>query len=380
VGRLPANETAGFLVTAVDMYSVTNLTFTLTYDPALVTVDGAAPTPLTEDAVFNATINNTDGSVTIAITNETGIGITAEDPTAITNLTFRSALAIEGLSQTAFLSITNATAYAGNTSHPVICEYGAIDVEARTSVDTPTDDCDDNPTPYRTPTPTQTPVPTTIPPTPEQTATTIPGTPVPDPTELTGTTELPLGPDGAVETRIILRAEDMSGDLTIDAGVVARDASGNPIDTISIVTAPAETLPSPEECGAIDHPVPLYAYTCTPDGATFTPAITLTFTLTEEEWDLFGDNAEVGWFNSATGEWEMIAGVSDADQRTITIQVSHFSTYALFAEDLPEVPLPDVTSVPAGDSGSTSLWVWVALLIVVVGMGGVIRVWRKKEE
>lgn len=162
---------------------------------------------------------------------------------------------------------------------------------------------------------------------------------------------------------------------------VARDASGNPIDTIRIVTVPVETLPSPEgEFGGIELPVPLYAYTCTPDGATFSPAITLTITLTEDEWDLYGNNAEVGWFNSKSGEWDVIAGVADADERTITISVSHFSTYALFTEDLPEVPLPDVTHMPSGSPECTPFMVWGGLLVAVIIMGGILRFWRKREE
>ncbi len=231
-------------------------------------------------------------------------------------------------------------------------------------------DGDDNPTPYikPTPTPALTPVPTTITP-----------TPVPKPAILTGTTKLPVSPNGEVEKRVTLWAEGMSGYLTIDAGVVARDASGHLVGTVSIVAVPAITIPSSGKIGAIEHPRALYVFNCTPEGATFSPAINLTFTLSEDEWNLFGNETEVGWFNSTSKEWEVIAGVADPGERTITIPVSHFSMYALFTDDVPEVPLPDMTKIPPGESGSTPIWVWGGLIIVVGILGGIIRIMRKRE-
>ena len=176
----------------------------------------------------------------------------------------------------------------------------------------------------------------------------------------------------------ILWADDRSGYLSLDAGVVARDASGRLVDTLSIVAVPVGTITSHGEIGAIEHPRLLYAYDCTPDGVTFTPASTLTFTLTEEEWGLYGDHEEVGWFNSITGEWEIIAGVPDAGQRTITIPVTHFSTYALFAEYLPSVPLPDVTK-SADSSDGSSPWLWLLIGAVVV-VGGILFISRRKDD
>ncbi|WP_274924358.1 PEGA domain-containing protein [Methanogenium marinum] len=228
------------------------------------------------------------------------------------------------------------------------------------------------PKPTPTPTPTPTPVPTTSIPTPESTVTT-PSTPaVANPNEFIGTALLPVGPDGATQRPVTIRADDTSGYLTIDAGVTARDASGILQENISIVAVPVTAIPSPGTIGLIEHSRALYAYSCTPEGVSFTPAITLTFTLSEEEWDVYGDEAQAAWFNTTSGEWEVIAGVADADARTITIQISHFSTYALFAEVVPEVPLPDMTGIPAGSSGGSSLWLWGLLLVALVAVGGLL--------
>ena len=218
---------------------------------------------------------------------------------------------------------------------------------------------------------TPTPVQTTTTPTPEATVT--------RPAEFTGTVELPVGPDGATQRQVKIRSEDLLGYLTIDAGVMAQDASGILHENISIVAVPVTSIPSPGKIGAIEHPLALYAYNCTPDGVTFNPAISMTFTLSEEDWNLYGKEAEVGWFNGTSREWEAVAGVSDESQRSITIQVSHFSTYALFADDEPEVPLPDPAGMPAGESGISSVWLWGALIVAVIG-AGLLLISRRKED
>jgi PKD repeat protein len=242
-------------------------------------------------------------------------------------------------------------------------------------------DSGDSPTPFVTSIPTQTPLPTTVQPTIEPTVSTNPTPGLINPDEFTGTAQLPLDSAGAAERGIIIWVDDMSGFLSIDAGVTARDTSGIPQDTISIVAVPVTLIPSPGEIGSIEHPGALYAFECTPDGMTFSPAISLSFVLSEEEWNLYGSQAEVGWFNSATGVWEVVAGVADADTRTITIEISHFSTYALFAELVPQVPMPDVTKVPGGKSNSSSLRLLGGFFIIIaLGVGGYLVISKRKVE
>ncbi|WAI01767.1 PEGA domain-containing protein [Methanogenium organophilum] len=237
-------------------------------------------------------------------------------------------------------------------------------------------DGDDTPTPAITPTPT--PVPATAVPTAEPTVVSTPAMTNPD--EFIETAQLPVGPSGAVERTVTIWADDITGYLTIDAGVTARGVSGILQENISIVAVPVTTIPASGVFDAIERPVSLYAYDCMPDGVTFTPPITLTFTLSEDEWALYGDEAETAWFNTTSGAWERIAGVPDADERTITIQVSHFSTYALFAETVPAVPVPDVTLTPAESSDGPALWPWGILIAAVVVAGGILSISRRREN
>ncbi|MFA5397339.1 MAG: hypothetical protein WC346_15115 [Methanogenium sp.] len=154
-------------------------------------------------------------------------------------------------------------------------------------------------------------------------------------------------------------------------------------ENISIVAVPVTSIlsPTPGDIGSIEHPGALYAFECSPEGTTFSPAITLSFVLSEEEWSLYGEQAEVGWFNSETGIWEAVSGVADADTRTITIEISHFSTYALFAELIPQVPMPDVTKVPGGKSNSSSLRLLGGFFIIIaLGVGGYLVISKRKVE
>lgn len=265
------------------------------------------------------------------------------------------------------VSLTATNVYGSNTWEKVLVVTVSSHTIRRDS---------DDPTPFVASTPTATPTPAPVP----ATLRPAPPTPMTAPAEFTGTGSLPVGPTGGVGGTVIIRADDLSGYLTIDAGVVARDASGRPVETVSIVGVPVAAIPSPGNISPLDHPAARYAYDCAPDGITFNPAITLTFTLTADEWDLCGGQAQAAWFNSMSGEWEVIAGVADADKRTITIPVSHFSTYALFAEYVPEVALPNMTGMPAGEPGCSPLWLWGGLLVAVAVMGTILRIWRIRDE
>ncbi|MDE4907709.1 PEGA domain-containing protein [Methanogenium marinum] len=258
---------------------------------------------------------------------------------------------------------------------------------------------------------------------------------VANPNVFNGTARLPVGPDGVVNSTVIIRAGDNLAYLTIGAGVVARDASGIPLENVSIVLVPVGMIPSlespggsglgesgfaggsgPEGSGFAGGSGPggsgfaggsgpggsgfaggsgpgesgfaggsgsllvLRAVNCTPDGSTFTPAINLTFPLTEEEWDLYGDGAQAACFNITSGKWEFLPVAPNASSQELTIPAGHFSTYALFAEAVPEVALPtDTAGIPVGSSGGSSLWLWGVLCVAVVAVGGLL-ISRKQNK
>jgi hypothetical protein len=74
------------------------------------------------------------------------------------------------------------------------------------------------------------------------------------------------------------------------------------------------------------------AYNLEPDGATFSPAISLSFTYPNEaKW---GEEYQVKTFDSQSGTWLDLPTTTDPSTGRITAQVSHFCCIALFAKSM----------------------------------------------
>jgi len=180
-------------------------------------------------------------------------------------------------------------------------------------------------------------------------------TSTPAPTQSTpvtsvGQASLPLSETGEVSETVTVRTGDGVGSVTIGEGTLARDENGDPLGEVTIARA-AAGLPSPPPGGAIG-----FALDCGPAGATFDPPATLTYTLSEEEWDQIGDTATltVMWYNPGTGEWQEVPTTVDPATRTVTAQVGHFSIYALTWAAAPpaEATTAPAAAAPAGEETS----------------------------
>ena len=102
---------------------------------------------------------------------------------------------------------------------------------------------------------------------------------------------------------------------------------------MTIQSAPLKDLPTADSGAA---PVGR-AVRCGPAGATFDPPITVSFTLTPEEWDRVGagERFVVRWYNSVAGTWESLPTTVHPATRTITATVAHFTLIAPFVEAAP---------------------------------------------
>ncbi|MDY0386909.1 MAG: hypothetical protein RBT65_07220 [Methanolobus sp.] len=182
-------------------------------------------------------------------------------------------------------------------------------------------------------------------------------------TENIGSVSFKINSNGETLGDVTVWSNEETAYLSISSGTKATDSSGGYVSRISIVNIPPTTdLPKMEDAMA------LQAYECTPQGTTFSPAISLTFTLNEEEWKQYGESAKVGWYNDNTGEWEIIQGTAAANTRTITIQISHFSKYALFGDDTGEIVTD--TQETGAQSSTSMYWLWIILLLGIVGGAG----------
>lgn len=164
-------------------------------------------------------------------------------------------------------------------------------------------------------------------------------------TEFTGSGTLKTDAGGAVQSTTVIAAAGGDASLSIGRGVRALDHSGRPLDAVNVETVPPGDLPAPGEGEA----PAVRAVRCGPAGATFDPAIEVSFTLTPEEWGRAGTGQfVVRWYNSATGAWEPLATTVHASTRTITATVPHFTLVAVCAVPAEVAPEATAAAVPAG--------------------------------
>ncbi len=151
-------------------------------------------------------------------------------------------------------------------------------------------------------------------------------------TEFTGSSSLQTDVGGAVQSTTVIATAGGDASLTIGQGIRALDHSGTPLGSVSIESIPPADLPGAAESVG-------RAVRCGPDGATFDPAIRISFTLTSEEWERYGEGQfVVRWYNSGTDTWEPLATTIYSETRTVTATITHFTLVAVFAVPADEIP------------------------------------------
>ena len=157
--------------------------------------------------------------------------------------------------------------------------------------------------------------------------------------------------EGKVLRDTIFTSEDSIADLTFPQGTVALDGNGKALDRILIETVNASALPPLPDTGMFRFAG--YAYTCSPSGATFTPPITLTFTLSEDAWNTLNGDFSVQFYDEETGTWVDVPVTVDTASHTVTAEVSHFSVFALFEEEAAEKSTPGAADESAAPTVAT---------------------------
>ena len=141
------------------------------------------------------------------------------------------------------------------------------------------------------------------------------------------TTKIYTNAEGTITQATMLPSTDGLANVFLGLGIVARNSSGMPLESLSIRRIPAEEFPAapPEDALSFTG----MAYELQPDGATFSPSIPLSFTVPQVQ----GEKEYVIQENDdATGTWQALPGSFNPDTGIITVQVSHFCRFALFAK------------------------------------------------
>jgi len=134
---------------------------------------------------------------------------------------------------------------------------------------------------------------------------------------------------------IILTSTDGQVVIFIPLGTRLFDAAGNPLGGLQIIRL---STPPPPYRYAMVGP----AYECLPSGATFDPYLTLTFEYDEADIPE-GVNEEdlvMAWYDGE--EWHFLNTTIDAEANAVTVNVTHFTPFGIFAE----LPAPEPTPAP----------------------------------
>jgi len=205
----------------------------------------------------------------------------------------------------------------------------------------------------------------------------------------TGSGTLLTSSAGTVLKSVIVNANDNIGNLLIPIGTTALDADGKPLGDASIVPIAGDAIPSVPSGSVFEFAG--YAYEAGPDGATFDPAITLSFDIPEDVWntlDLSKNDLTIKWYNKETGLWEDIQTTVIPGTRTVEARITHFSTFALFTEPIttPVTPTETATttttittppSEPPAEGLPMMMILAIFAVVVIIAAAGYFLMMRK---
>jgi len=250
-----------------------------------------------------------------------------------------------------------------------------------------------------TPTPTPEPVPggyyipqptLTSTPTPTPAVTPIP-TPTPTPTltplliDISGN----ITGNGTVQQDIEYSVLGGQAVLHIASGTMALTATGAPLQLIAVERVFFNLPPAPEGAYIIGC-----AFDYQPDGATFSPPITMTLTYDPGLLPAGFDESKlvIASYDSATSMWVVYPSIVDMVNHTITAQISHFTMFVVYAATPMPTPAPTAvaeptptpTPTPVPVSASTLLYLWVAIgtiaALIIIGLAAWQVVLRRKKR
>jgi hypothetical protein len=137
--------------------------------------------------------------------------------------------------------------------------------------------------------------------------------------------------------------------VTVEQGTTITDPAGNFVNTVSIEQVSVQDVPSMEGAGFAFAGV---AVECGPEGATFSEPASVTFSLTQAQWDLALAQAngnpslmEIQYYDKVTQSWVGVPTTVDILTHEVTALVDHFSLFALvIIQAPPAAPVAEITA------------------------------------
>ena len=354
--------------------SGTTPTYTVTansgYNVASVTVDGSAVTLTAGAYTFPAvTANHTIAAsfaintYTLTYTAGTGGTITGTSPQTVNY----------GASGTAVTAVPNAGySFTGWSDGVTTAARTDINVGANISTTANFSLILVSTTIQTTPQVTITVTPTTT--TPPVTTTTTTTTT----TTVTGTGTVNVTNDVTASGEFIgpvtLSSADNNATINIPAGISGTTSDGQPLTSITVTKLSELPAPLPAGENIISTP-----YEFGPSGAQFSSPISMTFTYdpTKLASGVPETSLVIAYYSVSEGQWVTLGGVVDTVNHTITVQVNHFTAFAVITGVTTTTPTtmtsvttpPTTTAVTTPTTTSTTgLAGWLIALIAVVAV------------
>ena len=146
--------------------------------------------------------------------------------------------------------------------------------------------------------------------------------PLPDPGK---TAKIYSNTQGVITQATTLQSTDGLATVTINEGIVAKDSTGMALSSITIKAIPPDGIPTLPAGPAFAFNG--MAYELQPDSATFSPEISISYTVPQARW---GQDFLVKTFDRTSGIWQDVPTRYNPNTGVVTAQVSHFCCFALF--------------------------------------------------
>jgi uncharacterized repeat protein (TIGR01451 family) len=199
----------------------------------------------------------------------------------------------------------------------------------------------------------------------------------------TGPSETPISTtsEGKVESAVTAPSADGKASATISAGIIAKDAAGNPLTKVTVALPaklPAEVPSNVNYVG--------YAYDFGPTGATFSKPVEISITFDPAKFE--GKTPVIHTYEA--GGWKALATTVVGNKATT--KVTHFSIFVLFAAEKVEVtPAPAPTAMPAQTATPTptppvappvkppwGLIIGIIIVVIIIGAAAYYYYTKKK--
>jgi ZU5 domain. len=159
---------------------------------------------------------------------------------------------------------------------------------------------------------------------------------------------------------VALSSADNNVTIYIPAGVTGTTSDGQPLSSITVTQMSEPPAPPPAGETIISTP-----YEFGPSGARFSSPITMTFTYdpTKLASGVPETSLVIAYYSVSKGQWVTLGGVVDTVNHTITVQVDHFTAFAVISVVTTTTPMTGTfmshdgnasVTIPSGVLGYTA--------------------------